>query len=916
MIRNSCSHGKYGIYKKGHCLKKRLHILLVFLATVTGVSAANSEELVLDGKHGYLVSSEATGNEKSPKAEPAQTVQSAESPEATRAPKETDEAASTARKIRYLVREGDTLGEIAKRFQLSVEEIADVNGLSKDARLIPGQFLVVPLRLKPPRVEVAQEQEGEGASPAPETPGEETVSGTDGREPEAPREVEEPRIEREQKSAVSRVGPAESPLTPGEEIVNLQTEMDIRDLIQTMSEITGEAFILDESVKGKKVTIVTPQGGFKKQNSLKLFETILDLNGFSIVKKNGINEVIQRKDIKTESIPTEVGVSAGESSETFITRLLPLKNIKADDVVNILKPLISRDGDITVYPDLNTLIIVETRANINRLLEIVENLDLKKEIEFVKIVNTDAADVAAKLVEILGGTASASTAQAPPAQTTTRTQRRTAASRAQERARTRAVTTPVSSSGSSGAAFRVIVDDRTNTLIVIAYPEDLPKINSIIKKLDVETEEPEEGIYVIRLLNADAEQVVAVISGLIGGGGVSTGTQGLVGSRRTGTRGAAGGSLLGQAATGRGTFGQAYAGQAVGQRLAREEAAGASTSAVSAVGEEGLRVTADTATNSIIIVGSRKEFEVLRRVIEELDVRRRQVYVEAAILEVALSDITSLGTNLSIGFTFNDGNDLGFGGTILPGVPSLLGLAADPAASLNLASSLSGLFLGVVGEEVDPDGSGPIPPIPSFSALFQALTSLTDVNVLSTPSIITTDNEEAEIVVADVIPFPTGSVVGDAGVTVQTIDRQPVGIRLAITPQISEGDFLNLNIYTEVSAISPSPADLNTEQFGIATNTRTADSSVVVKNGQTIVIGGLVQDRVSSIQNKVPLLGSIPVLGNLFKFKRNERNKINLMILLTPRIVEDETDMQEILEQRQRRNMLIQQRGFEQQEVF
>ncbi|MGH7902367.1 MAG: type II secretion system secretin GspD, partial [Thermodesulfobacteriota bacterium] len=221
-----------------------------------------------------------------------------------------------------------------------------------------------------------------------------------------------------------------------------------------------------------------------------------------------------------------------------------------------------------------------------------------------------------------------------------------------------------------------------------------------------------------------------------------------------------------------------------------------------------------------------------------------------------------------------------------------------------------------VGEEVDPDGSGPIPPIPSFTALFQALTSLTDVNVLSTPSIITTDNEEAEIVVADVIPFPTGSVIGDAGVTVQTIDRQPVGIRLAITPQISEGDFLNLNIYTEVSAISPAPADLNTAEFGIATNTRTADSSVVVKNGQTIVIGGLVQDRQSVIQNRVPLLGSIPILGNLFKFKQTQSQKINLVILLTPRIIEDEGDMQNILEERQKRNMLIQQKNTEQEKAY
>jgi len=165
--------------------------------------------------------------------------------------------------------------------------------------------------------------------------------------------------------------------------------------------------------------------------------------------------------------------------------------------------------------------------------------------------------------------------------------------------------------------------------------------------------------------------------------------------------------------------------------------------------------------------------------------------------------------------------------------------------------------------------------------------------------------------VADVIPFPTGSTVSQTGVTVQTIDRQPVGIRLAITPQISEGDFLNLNIHTEVSATRDAPAGLNTAQFGIATTTRSADSAVVVKNGQTIVIGGLVQDRETLLENKVPILGDVPLVGNLFKFKRRQSSKINLMILLTPRIVENESDMQRILEERQKRNMILQEKGFE-----
>jgi general secretion pathway protein D len=446
--------------------------------------------------------------------------------------------------------------------------------------------------------------------------------------------------------------------------------------------------------------------------------------------------------------------------------------------------------------------------------------------------------------------------------------------------------------------FKVITDERTNSLIVIAYPDDMKKIKAVIEILDVETAEPEEGIYVIRVLNADAESIVAVLASLFGGSGARTG---LGADRSQRTSGFGTDSGLGSSSTGIGS-GTSTSRQAI------ERGVGSGSAVVAETDE--LRVTSDPSTNSIIFIGSRRDYETIKEVIEELDVRRKQVFVEAAILEVSLDKIRSFGTNLSIGFTVN-GETLGFGGTVLPGVPSLLGVAADPDASVNILGSLSGLFLGVVGEEVDVDGSGPIPPIPSFTALFQALTSLTDVNVLSTPSIITTDNEPAEIIVADVIPFPTGSTVGDSGVTVQTIQREPVGIRLSIVPQISEGDFLNLNILTEVSAIRQAPVQgLNTAQFGIATTTRTADSSVVVKNGQTIVIGGLVQDRESVIQNRVPVLGNIPILGNLFKFKQRESQKINLMILLTPRIVENEQDMQRILEERQRRNMLLQERGF------
>ncbi len=865
----------------------------------------------------------------------------------------------TSADISYKIEVGDSLSTIGDKFQVSVNDIRELNGL-RDNVIVAGDYIDIPQipsqnspgdASQGNNIVLAQAYEGvedqnedvqapDGNIDTRENQASQDLRAQEERKAERERrrqEMMQKREELQKKRLEQRNGKSEtvsepdtgepkSPDAPDEiiitdgEIVNLQAEMDIQELIQTISEITSENFILDESVKGKKVTIIAP-GGFKRENAMRLFETILSLNGFSIVKKDDINIIVPKRDIKIKSIPTEVGTEYGEPSDRFITRLIQLDNIKANDAANILKPLISREGDVVVYPALNMLIIIETVDNLNRVLKIIENLDVETEIEFIKIENAEASEVATKLVEIFagtGGSTSSATRTTRTAERQTSTQRsRSSTSRStQSRAQQPAISSQ-STADSSAVGFKVITDERTNSLIIIAYPEDMAKIKAVVEILDVKTDIPEDGIFVIRVLNADAEQLVGVLSALFGGGvggfgrgAISQRTQG-IGSR--GTFGGGRGTFGGQSTFG-GLGGQTGIGTGTGrsrQNIQRQATTGLSSVVAQTAG---LRITADSATNSVIVIGSRRDYETIKEVIDKLDIRRKQVFVEAAILEVSLDKLRSFGTNLSIGFTVND-STLGFGGTVLPGVPSLLGVAANPEASVNLLGSLSGLFLGVVGEEVDPDGSGPIPPIPSFTALFQAITSLTDVNVLSTPSIITTDNEPAEIIVADVIPFPTGSTVGDGGVTVQTIDREPVGIRLSITPQISEGDLINLNILTEVSAIRETPvAGLNTAQFGIATTTRTADSSVIVKNGQTIVIGGLVQDRESILQNRVPVLGRIPFLGNLFKFKQRVSQKLNLMILLTPRIVETELDMQRILEERQRRNMLLQERGFNREE--
>ena len=825
----------------------------------------------------------------------------------------------------YTVKRGDTLFSIANEFRVSVVDLKNANKINDDS-IKAGEVLKIPSNAtlgKANRVmsgELAPDpiEETENSVHEEGSDGKKAVPSVQNNDPkeifkqfedsQAIAETNGPKLAQTIQEEVPEEEPAtETPaeaeeetaepqsVPEGEGVVNLQSEMDIRDLVQTVSEITGETFLLDESVKARKVTVISPRGGFNKRNAIRLFEAILDLNGFSIVQKDGINKIVPKRDIKTETLPTEIGTQYGTPSDRFITRLVPLKNINAGDVANILRPLISREGDILVYPALNTLIIIDTVSNLNKLLKIIENIDLQTEIEFIKLKHTEAEDVAVKISDILGGGGAAPAARSVPQTTTQQRQPRTSQR------------VPTQSQAAGQTSFKVIPDERSNSLIVIAYPEDMKKIKAVIEELDVEVEQPEQGIYVIRLQNADAEQVVGVLSALIGGGTGTTAAQGTRTTQRrtTGGLGETFGSSYQRRQTGTmGAFGQSE------ERIQREDTGGNGLSAIVAEAE-GIRVTADPSTNSVIIVSSRKDFESIKRIIDELDIRRRQVYVEAAILEVALDQIKSIGANLSFAFTVDD-TTLGFGGTILPGVPSLLGVASGASSTPSLIAALSGGFLGVIGEEVDPDGSGPLPPIPSFTALFQALTSLAGGNVLSTPSIVTTDNEEAEIVVADVIPFPTGSTVGETGVTVETIDRQPVGIRLGITPQISEGDFLNLNIHTEVSAVREAPvAGLNTAEFGIATTTRTADSAVVVKNGQTIVIGGLVQDRETVLENKVPLLGDVPFFGNLFKFKRKQSTKINLMILLTTRIIENEGDMQRILEERQKRNMLLQQRGIE-----
>lgn len=716
----------------------------------------------------------------------------------------------------------------------------------------------------------------EASAPVPEASAE-TLLGSEF--PEALSDPVAPEASAAEMTALTESSPGarESAVAGDSGIVNLQSGMSLEDMVKTISEITSEVYLLGEDIKDKKVVIITPQGGFTRENAFRLFEILLDMNGYSVIGINGVNKIVRKKGIRTETLPLRLDEDPGESSHKYVMRLIKLKSVEAKGLSKVLRPLVSNHGTVKAYEPSNTLVVIDSEDNVNKVAEVVQSLDYDKKIEFVKVENTDATSVMLKLVDIFS-----------PSGKTSGKKSRQAGSEGHL------------SQSSKLLGFKAIADERTNSIIVVARAGDIPLIKETIRVLDVQSEHAERDVYVIGVKNADAEQIMQVLGNLF-----SEGRSGRSGaSLSPGRRAAADGGRTQGSLGGGGDIG----GLGSGSRNIDRGSSQAGGSVVISVAE-GFRITSDPATNSVIVVGSATQYRMVSRVVEKLDVRRRQVFVEAAILEVGLDNLHSLGGNFSLGLRI-EGDNLGFVGQQVPGVPSLLGAAANSQSVTSAAGSLSGLFLGVVGEEVDVDGSGPLPALPSFSAVFQALNSVTDVNVLSTPSIITTDNETAEIVVADVIPFPTGSTVGTSGVTVQTIERLPVGIRLNITPQISDGDYLNLNIVTEVSSTREAPSGLNTAQFGIATTTRSADSSVIVKNGQTLVIGGLVQDREEVLQNKTPLLGDIPVLGNLFKFKRNQRRKLNLMILLTPRIVETENDMKQLLRDYQKKKTLLHKRDF------
>ncbi len=592
---------------------------------------------------------------------------------------------------------------------------------------------------------------------------------------------------------------------------------EIEAVARTIATLTNRNVVVDPRVKGQmNLSTEKPVSGAEAFNQ---FLSALRLQGYTVVESGGLYKVVPEADAKLQGGERTV-IAPGESSKSagnqIVTKIFTLNFENANNLVPILRPLISPNNTINVSTSNNSLIITDYNENLSRIARIIAALDVANatDIEIVSLKNGLANDLAPLLLRLLE---SSSTGAAP-------------------------------AGSAADASFKttVVAEPRSNALIVrAANPARLSLAKSLIRQLDQPAANGNGAagnIYVVSLKNADAAKLAvtlrAALQATASGGAVSTG-------------------LAGSSTTTSTTAGST---------------ASTAPIAVSAQPSTGGQIQADPATNSLIITALEPQYRQLRAVIDKLDVRRAQVFVETLIAEVNSDKAAAFGVQWQ-GVVGNTGIGTNFGST-----GNLATITSNTAAGT--ASTLGrGLNIGVVQRIGSNNQLG-------FLANFLETTG--DGNVLSTPNLLTLDNEEAKIVVGQNVPFLTGQYTNtSSGSTTnpfQTIERKDVGITLRVRPQISENGTIKMTIFQEVSSVDSTTVNSTS---GLTTNKRSLESNVLVEDGAVVVLGGLLQDTQANNQNRVPGLASIPLLGALFRSETKSRAKTNLMVFLRPVIVRD-----------------------------
>ncbi len=595
---------------------------------------------------------------------------------------------------------------------------------------------------------------------------------------------------------------------PGEPITLNFTNADIEAVARTIGLMSGMNVVVDPRVKGT-ITLVTEKP-VTRNVAMAQFLTALRLQGFTMVESAGLFKVVPEADAKLQTSAVETSDSApkGAAGGQIVTQIFRLNFESANNLVAVLRPLISPNNTINANPGNNSLVITDYADNLRRIARIIAAMDVSNatEVEVIELKNAIAVDLAPLVLKLIDTSGASG---APP--------------------------------GTADTGFKttVIAEPRSNTLIVrAANPARVALVKSLVGKLDQPSSKSNGelgNLRVVYLKNADATKLAATLRAALGGAAVNPGA-----SAPAGTPG-------------------------------NTPATPGTTS--------GGQVQADAATNSLIITAPDPQYRQLREVIERLDARRAQVFVESLIAEVSADRAAEFGVQWQ-GAAGNAGDSvIGLLGTNFgTGGKNIISLATGaaagtvaPAAGLNFgaAKQTNGVYvLGALARFLESSGAG---------------------NVLSTPNLLTLDNEEAKIVIGQNVPFVTGQFTntnaGNGAVNpFQTIERKDVGLTLKVKPQISENGTVKLTIFQEVSSVQASTVNAAN---GPTTNKRTIESNVLVDDGSVVVLGGLLQDEYTGSNEKVPGLADVPFFGNLFKSEARGRKKTNLMVFLRPVVVRD-----------------------------
>jgi general secretion pathway protein D len=607
---------------------------------------------------------------------------------------------------------------------------------------------------------------------------------------------------------------------------------DIESVIKAVGHYTGMTFIIDPRVKGT-LTLVSEKS-ISKSQAFSLLTSALRLQGYAVVTGDGYAKVVPEAEAKLQASPTQIGLGAKSvKGDQIATQIYHLSYESAANLTAVLRPLISPNNSIMANPGNNSLVITDYADNLRRLTKIIAALDapVAADVDIVPVRHGIASDLAVLVNKLLEPSA-----------------------------------------GGDSGRVTVAADPRTNSLVVRAPSRARANLaKSLISKLDQPTSEA-GNVHVVYLKNADATKLAATLRAVVSSDAsalpqTQQGTSGGSVQAGGGQQGGAQGNGLG-------------AGQSTMNQQGNQQGGGGGGGSTAGY------IQADASTNTLIITAPDAIYRNLRSVIDQLDVRRAQVYIESLIVEVNAENAAQFGVQWA-GLTGNSASNYRVGAIQNfkgAGESNLVALAAAgkkaaPAVglSIGLFKMINGeLGLGAVASAIETEGNG---------------------NILSTPNMLTLDNELSTIKVGQNVPiisgqFTTPAAGGTAGANpFQTIDRRDVGLTLKVRPQISEGGTIKMAIYHETSNVDETS---KASPSGVTTNIRVIENNVIADDGQIIVIGGLIRDDTTNNEEKVRGLGDIPLLGNLFKYRSRKRTKTNLMIFLRPVIVRSKEDSNSI----------------------